>query len=53
VINHPNLIREVLLTKGKTFRKWERQTRDNATGRAFTGGGSPWQPVAEKTPMKF
>jgi cytochrome P450 len=27
VINHPNLIREVLVTKGKSFRKWERQKR--------------------------
>jgi cytochrome P450 len=26
-INHPNLIREVLVTKGKSFRKWERQKR--------------------------
>jgi cytochrome P450 len=27
VINHPDLIREVLVTKGKSFRKWERQKR--------------------------
>jgi cytochrome P450 len=27
LINHPNLIREVLVTKGKSFRKWERQKR--------------------------
>jgi cytochrome P450 len=27
VIKHPNLIREVLVTKGKSFRKWERQKR--------------------------
>jgi cytochrome P450 len=27
VINHPNLIREVLVTKGKSFRKWEAQKR--------------------------
>jgi cytochrome P450 len=27
VINHPSLIREALVTKGKSFRKWERQTR--------------------------
>jgi cytochrome P450 len=27
LINHPNLIREVLITKGKSFRKWERQKR--------------------------
>jgi cytochrome P450 len=27
VINHPNLIREILVTKGKSFRKWERQKR--------------------------
>jgi cytochrome P450 len=27
VINHPNLIRQVLITKGKSFRKWERQKR--------------------------
>jgi cytochrome P450 len=27
VLNHPNLIREVLVTKGKSFRKWERQKR--------------------------
>jgi len=23
VLNYPNLIREVLFTKGKSFRKWE------------------------------
>ncbi len=27
VINHPNLIREVLVTKGKSFGKWEAQKR--------------------------
>jgi cytochrome P450 len=27
LINHPDLIREVLVTKGKSFRKWERQKR--------------------------
>src|SRR5262245_41773230 len=27
VINHPNLIREVLVTKGKSFVKWEAQKR--------------------------
>jgi cytochrome P450 len=27
VITHPDLIREVLITKGKSFRKWERQKR--------------------------
>jgi cytochrome P450 len=27
VINHPNLIREVLVTKGKSFLKWEAQKR--------------------------
>jgi cytochrome P450 len=27
VLNHPDLIREVLVTKGKSFRKWERQKR--------------------------
>src|SRR5215468_5316458 len=27
LISHPNLIREVLVTKGKSFRKWERQKR--------------------------
>jgi len=27
VLNHPNLTREVLVTKGKSFRKWERQKR--------------------------
>jgi cytochrome P450 len=27
LINHPNLIREVLVTKGKSFRKWEAQKR--------------------------
>jgi cytochrome P450 len=27
VINHPNLIREVLVTKGKSFIKWEAQKR--------------------------
>jgi cytochrome P450 len=27
LLNHPNLIREVLVTKGKSFRKWERQKR--------------------------
>jgi cytochrome P450 len=27
IINHPNLIREVLVTKGKSFCKWERQKR--------------------------
>jgi cytochrome P450 len=27
VINHPDLIREVLVTRGKSFRKWERQKR--------------------------
>src|SRR5262249_41745069 len=27
VINHPNLIREVLVTRGKSFRKWEAQKR--------------------------
>ena len=27
LINHPNLIREVLVTKGKSFHKWERQKR--------------------------
>jgi cytochrome P450 len=27
VINHPDLIREVLVTKGKSFVKWERQKR--------------------------
>jgi cytochrome P450 len=27
IINHPDLIREVLITKGKSFKKWEAQTR--------------------------
>jgi hypothetical protein len=27
VINHPDLIREVLVIKGKCFRKWEAQKR--------------------------
>jgi cytochrome P450 len=27
LINHPDLIRAVLITQGKSFRKWERQTR--------------------------
>jgi cytochrome P450 len=27
LFNHPDLIREVLVTKGKSFRKWERQKR--------------------------
>lgn len=27
VINHPNLIREILVAKGKSFLKWERQKR--------------------------
>src|SRR5262249_33378091 len=27
LINHPDLIREVLVTRGKSFRKWERQKR--------------------------
>jgi cytochrome P450 len=27
VINHPSLIREVLVTRGKSFRKWRAQTR--------------------------
>jgi cytochrome P450 len=27
LLNHPNLIREVLVSKGKSFRKWERQKR--------------------------
>jgi cytochrome P450 len=27
LLNHPNLVREVLVTKGKSFRKWERQKR--------------------------
>jgi cytochrome P450 len=27
VINHPDLIREVLVTRGKSFKKWEAQTR--------------------------
>jgi cytochrome P450 len=27
LINHPDLIREVLVAKGKSFRKWERQKR--------------------------
>src|SRR5947209_2784872 len=27
VINHPDLIREVLVTRGKQFRKWEAQKR--------------------------
>jgi cytochrome P450 len=27
VLNHPDLIREVLVAKGKSFRKWERQKR--------------------------
>jgi cytochrome P450 len=36
VINHPNLIREVLVSKGKSFRKWERQKR---VFRKIDGGG--------------
>src|SRR5262249_45173982 len=27
LLNNPNLIREVLVTRGKSFRKWERQKR--------------------------
>jgi cytochrome P450 len=27
ILSHPNLIREVLISKGKCFRKWERQKR--------------------------
>src|SRR5262249_1695727 len=27
LINHPNLVREVLVSRGKSFRKWERQKR--------------------------
>src|SRR5262249_56974404 len=27
LLNHPSLIREVLVAKGKSFRKWERQKR--------------------------
>jgi cytochrome P450 len=27
LLNHPDLVREVLVTRGKSFRKWERQKR--------------------------